>query len=72
MTLSLPLLSLCRHLSGITACVVMIYTTVLYFTVEMTPREGNFQFNKNPAGTTALIVLDIFFGKCYSVHAPFI
>jgi hypothetical protein len=46
----------------------MIYTTVLYFTVEMTPREGNFQFNKNPAGTTALIVLDIFFGEYCSGH----
>ena len=52
-----------RHFSGMLACGLMVYTQVLYFSVEMIPREGDFQLESNPSGITALIVLQLFFGK---------
>ena len=52
-----------RHFTGIIASCLMIYTTVLYFSVEIVPREGHFQLDSNSPGATALIVLNLIFGK---------
>lgn len=50
-----------RHLSGIVASSMMIYTKILYFGVEMMPWEKSFNFQSDPGGVTALIVLECVF-----------
>lgn len=52
-----------RHLYGIVACTLLIYSKVLYFSIETVPGTKNFQFTADPGGTVSLIVLDIIIGK---------
>ena len=51
-----------RHFTGMIASCLMIYTTILYFSVEIVPREGHFQLDSNSPGATAIIVLNLIFG----------
>jgi hypothetical protein len=50
-----------RHLPGIIASSMMVYTAIIYFGVEMMPWSNNFNFKSNPGGVTALIVLELIF-----------
>jgi hypothetical protein len=44
-----------RHLSGIIASSMMIYTAILYFGVEMMPWSHNFNFDSDPGQCVSLL-----------------
>ena len=52
-----------RHLCGIVACTLLIFSKVLYFSVELLPGRSDFQFMADPGGTVSLIVLDVIIGN---------
>jgi hypothetical protein len=55
-----------RHLSGIIASSMMIYTAILYFGVEMMPWSHNFNFDSDPGQRLSLLHI-IFLDLCFLI-----